>query len=142
MIANERHNFYSALSDDSLENVESLIQKIEKQEDSSLKKAYIGALYMKQAELLKVPAKKLNAFKKGHKLLENEILKNPKNIEYRFLRFIIQKNAPNFLHYNNNIEEDKNLIANNFSSLNPTVQDFIIKYNKSKGVFNIEKLKK
>ena len=122
---------YEALSGDSLETVENALSSLNTANTNSLNNAYSGALMMKKASFLKVPAKKVNIFKKGAKLLEAEIAAYPNNTEYRFLRLAVQENAPSILKYNKNIDEDKTVIINNFTQLNAElkrhIQDFASK---------------
>ena len=61
-----------------------------------VKNAFLGAMIMKKAGLGGNPASKLKLFKQGHKLLEGAIAKDPENAEFRFLRLMIQENAPGY----------------------------------------------
>lgn len=58
------------------------------------------------------PYSKFKYFLKGKESLEQAILKDPNNVEYRFLRLSVQLNTPEFLGYNSNIDEDKLVIFN------------------------------
>ena len=64
---------YEALKSDSLEAVESALSSLDVVKSNSLNNAYSGALLMKKAGFLKAPPKKVNVFKEGAKLLEEEI---------------------------------------------------------------------
>ena len=119
---------YDALKGDSLTLVDTMILKIEKGERNSSNIAYKGALLMKKASFMKVPRRKIVLFKEGHQLLEEEIVNNPENVEYRFLRLVIQENAPKILKYNMNLEEDKKLVLENFSKLPTNLQEIIKEY--------------
>ena len=89
--------YYDVLDTGTLEQVNNCLSE-------TLASAKKGALLMKKASLVRKPGDKLKVFKEGSKLLEAEIAKLPKRIEYRFLRLIIQENCPKFLNYSNNIE--------------------------------------
>lgn len=95
------------------------------------KEAYEGALLMRKAETLAVPAKKLVLFKKGHKKLETAILNAPSNTEFRFLRLMVQEHAPKNLGYNKNIMQDAQLIKTNYKSLSAAMQTQISDYSKN-----------
>ncbi len=59
------------------------------------------------------PISKLNTFKEGKKNIEQAIKKEPENVELRFIRLSVQKNAPSFLGYKSNINEDAKFIKEN-----------------------------
>ncbi|MHB1922860.1 MAG: hypothetical protein ACYCOO_11555, partial [Chitinophagaceae bacterium] len=92
--------------------------------------AFIGALMMRKAGLLKLPGKKLGFFEAGRKKLDRAIFKDEKNVEYHFLRLMIQENAPKIVNYHNDLETDENIITKNFESLSPDVQQAIVDYAK------------
>lgn len=68
---------------------------------------YKGALTMIMAKHTMNPFKKLDCFNTGKSLLEQALIKEPNNVELRYLRFSIQCNAPAFLDYNSQRESDK-----------------------------------
>lgn len=121
---------YEALKNDSLDQIETALAKVESSKQTSLTQAYKGTLTMKKADFMKTPKQKIATFKEGHKLLESEIIAHPKNTEYRFLRLLIQENAPKILKYNKDKEDDKKIIVENFSKLTPYQQSFIREYSK------------
>jgi hypothetical protein len=86
---------------------------------------------MKKSGFEKTPKEKLELFKQGKTLLEKEISSNAKNTEYRFLRLIIQENAPAILKYQSNIVEDAKWIKANYSSLATDVKNSIVSYAKT-----------
>lgn len=126
-----KKELYSVLAEESLESVDQLIGRLEKSNNSQLTQAYIGALNMKKAGLIKGPGAKLKQFKEGAEVLEKIIDENPDIAEYRFLRLIIQENAPKILKYNKQIEDDKELILSKFDSLEKSLQTEIKNYGKS-----------
>jgi hypothetical protein len=95
------------------------------------KDAFIGALMMKKAGLLKVPKEKLDNFKKGAKKLETVLRSDTSNVEYHFLRLIIQEHAPKIVKYNKNISEDAAFIKKNYKELSSDVQKILIDYSQS-----------
>jgi hypothetical protein len=97
---------------------------------------------MKKSSLLQSLKKKTENFNKGKNLLETEIEKSPGEIEFRFLRFIIQENAPPIVHYRKNMEEDRELIYSSFASLPSHLQNEIISYATHSKLLNLETLNK
>lgn len=84
--------------------------------------AYAGALLMKMASVIQIPIEKLNSFKTGKEYLETSIETAPTNVEYRMLRALIQENAPGFLKYNQNLEEDVAMVMKNRNQLSPAIR--------------------
>ena len=76
--------------------------------------AYIGIANLLMAKHSGNPFSKLSYLKKGKKHLEPAVIKEPKNLEIRFLRFTTQNEMPAFLGYNKNITEDKKFILENY----------------------------
>ena len=132
---------YEALKSDSLETVESALTSLNAENANSLNNAYAGALTMKKAGFIKVPAKKVKIFKQGHQLLEGEIAAHPNNIEYRFLRLAVQENAPKILKYDQNIDEDKAMILANYKGLNPQLKKHIQEYSMNSLILKTSDLK-
>ncbi|HYG39444.1 MAG TPA: hypothetical protein VD908_12525 [Cytophagales bacterium] len=127
--------FYSVISSDDLELVDSQLRILETAEITE-KEAFEGALLMKKAGLVKNVKEKLSLFKKGNQKLEEAIVEDAQNAEYRFLRLIIQENAPGILNYDKDIEADSLLIKNSFDSLSTIVQNAIMDYSKKSKVLN------
>ncbi len=137
----ERNIFYSAVSGDSVEQVDQAIEKLEKIKKTPIVKAYIGALYIKKAGFLKVPKEKLDVFKQGQELLDNEIQLQPNNVEMRFVRLMMQEQTPKVLNYKNNINEDKKKIVQNFGKIDSELQAIIRDYAKTSKILKPEELK-
>jgi hypothetical protein len=85
---------------------------------------------MKKAGLVGGPGKKLRTFKDGHKRLEAAIQKDSNNAEYRFLRVMVQENAPGILNYNKELQTDGEFVNKHFEKLPPVVQKAITDYSK------------
>lgn len=134
-------NVYLALKNKSITTVNLTIQELEKKDNSSLKNAYLGALFMRKSGITKLMTTKMKLFKKGHSLLEYEIKQHPKNVEYRFLRLIIQENAPTFLKYNQNIANDKKLILDNYPKLGAKLKNNIKEYSSISNIIKSSDLK-
>jgi hypothetical protein len=105
--------------------------------------------YKGMAEFLKCyhsynPYLKLKYFYDGKETLERAIQNGPDIPELRYLRFTIQSNAPSFLGYNENIEEDKKIvldyIVSQMNGVKPSyVQKMIEVMSKSDNVSSQEK---
>lgn len=90
---------------------------------------YKGAAEMMQAKYVFNPLNKFRSFKKGKRLIETAVTKEPDNLEIRFLRFLIQTNLPGFLNYNDHIEQDKRyLIANLKATKDKELKQKVLKY--------------
>lgn len=100
------------------------------------KSAFRGALLMRKSGSQNTPGQKLSMFKQGHKLLEAAIGQEAKNPEYRFLRLMIQENAPKIVGYNNNIGDDVKLIKASFKLLPEVVQKAVLSYSKTSKALN------
>lgn len=79
--------------------------------------AYLGGLQTIWANHVFNPFSKLNTFKQGKKNIEEAIKKEPDNVEIRFIRLSVQKNAPSFLGYRSNINEDTEFIKGNSTQI-------------------------
>lgn len=78
---------------------------------------YKAMANMLMAQYAWFPTSKLEYFNTGKQLLNEAIKNDPKNIELRFFRYSSQKEAPSFLSYNKNLQEDKLYIIKYFSSV-------------------------
>lgn len=83
----------------------------------SLKTAYYAAAEMASAQFMFSPVSKINAFNSGKKKLDIAVVKDPENIEIRYVRYTIQANAPGFLGYTKNIKTDREFIFKNLQAL-------------------------
>ena len=91
-----------------------MIDELEKsKEKSPVYLAYLGGFQTIWANHVFNPISKLQSFKEGKNKIEQAISKEPDNVEIRFIRFSVQKNAPSFLGYSNNIIDDRNFIIKN-----------------------------
>jgi hypothetical protein len=104
---------------------------------------YKAAGHMMMAKHVGNPFKKMSHFNKGKDILGNAIAADKNNLELRFLRFAVQAEAPGFLDYKDNLEEDKRLLLSGVGKIeNPVLQNMILKYLKtSKGLSVTEKEK-
>lgn len=110
--------------------------------DNVILKAYNAASMMIMAKFIKNPLSKLASFNKGKKKLELCIKYKPRNIELLFLRFSIQSESPSFLGYNSNLNDDKNMIFQNYTKSNDVTLRYLIKsfMIKSTNILQSEKL--
>jgi hypothetical protein len=131
-----RPGFYTAIAAEKLADIN---QELITVKESSIeeKEAYEGALLMKKAAFMKTPKEKLSIFKSGRAKLEACIAKDNNNIEYRFLRLIIQENAPKILKYKNDLEQDSQLLKANFKNLPQYLQQVLTDYSKKSKVLKL-----
>jgi hypothetical protein len=136
----DRTGFYAAMRSGDLDAINKQLEIIES-DTAHESRAFEGALLMKKAGVVKGPFKKLKLFKKGHALLEKAVEADEDNPEFRFLRLMIQENAPGMLNYNDNIKTDRELLQSTFKSLPPELQETIIEYSKTSKVITPENFK-
>jgi hypothetical protein len=82
--------------------------------------AYRGAASAASAGSVSGVNKKLQYFNNGKAELEQAVELAPLDLEIRFLRLATQLNAPSFLGYHGNIEEDKKLIISSLTKISLT----------------------
>ena len=124
----QERSFYQILDKATLEETDLYMK--EKLGDSPRDEAYRAALYMRRAEYLSGSFNKLDSFKEGKKRLAVVIEQNPGNVEFRFLRLMVQESAPWFLGYSSEIEEDSQLIIGGYSKQSDDLKKVIKDYSK------------
>ena len=133
----DKSAFYKAMASEERKAVDNQLNLL-KTADVPGKRAYVGALTMKKAGLVKGPSKKLGLFKDGHKQLEDAIQKDTSNAEYRFLRLMIQEHAPGILGYKKEIEKDSQYIRKSYKTLPQNVQQAVVDYSKKSKVLKLQ----
>lgn len=129
----DKANFYSIMSSGKVKDVNAELSAVRGSEIKE-KQAYEGALLMRKAGLVKIPAEKLHFFKLGYIKLEGAISNNPENTEYHFLRLTIQENAPHIVKYYHQIDIDKAIVIREFKNLSPDVREAVREYSKTSKV--------
>jgi hypothetical protein len=129
----DRANFYSIMSTGKMKDVNEELTTV-RASDVKERFAYEGALLMRKAGLMKIPAEKLHFFKLGYIKLEGAISASPENAEYRFLRLTIQENAPHIVKYYHQVAEDKAIVIKEFKNLSPDVREAVREYSKTSKV--------
>ncbi len=129
----DRANFYSIMSTGKTKDVNEELITVRASEIKE-KQAYEGALLMRKAGLMKIPAEKLHFFKLGYIKLEGAISTSPENAEYRFLRLTIQEHAPHIVKYYHQIDADKTIVIKEFKNLQPDVREAVREYSKTSKV--------
>jgi len=89
----EKAAFYTVMDSGNLDAINSQIELV-RASSSPNKEGYEGALLMRKAGKLPVPAQKLKFFKQGRIKLETALLADADNTEYHFLRLAIEEHAP------------------------------------------------
>lgn len=88
--------------------------------------AYVCSIGMKQATYCYNPISKLAIFKSNKQQLNELISSNPKNVHLRYIRLVLQENAPPFLGYNEHIIADKKFLLHILQTEDET--DFLDQY--------------
>lgn len=86
-------------------------------------RAYKGAAITMTADQSYNPFEKLKRFNEGKSLIESAIKEKQSDTELRFIRFTVQAECPSFLGYSSELESDKKLILNNWSSFREKTND-------------------
>ena len=104
----------------SVKDADLFMDKLE-HDSSAEARGYMAAMNFTKSRLYKFPLKKMKYFNRGKSILEEVIEAYPLNLELRYLRYSLQKKVPDFLGYNDNIDEDlvmiKKKIANSGMSI-------------------------
>ena len=129
----DRIKFYSVVSSGNLKKINAELNSL-KSDFIEGKDAFIGGLLMRKAGLETLPREKLKLFKAGRIKLEKAILEDSTNAEYRFIRLMIQENAPGIVRYHGDLPGDKYYIEKSFKTLSPDLQNAIINYSKTSKV--------
>lgn len=122
--------FYAVMDRGNLDEVSKEIDLVEAS-SSPEKEGFAGALLMRKAGLVKLPAQKLKLFKAGRIKFDTAIAADKDNAEYHFLRFAIQEHAPKIVKYRTDIEADKQVIIKAYKNLSQVVQHAIMDYTKN-----------
>ncbi len=123
-LAEVQKNYTSAVKNKQI--CKQMIVYLEKENSTTLALGYLGAYQTVWANHAINPLQKLNTFSKGKKNLEAAIVKDSKNVELRYLRYSIQKNAPGFLNYTQNLKEDLEILKNEVTKItNPELKQNI-----------------
>lgn len=109
-LAEIRTDFQKASSDKRLR--EAFYSKIsEEPSHSPTIAAYKGSAKAMMAEVVLSPYSKYSLFKSGTEMIDLAAKQDPSNAEIRYLRFLIQTESPAFLGYDDDIENDFNIIT-------------------------------
>ena len=110
------------------EKTNELLKKAEKNMAlGHLYKGYYGAVKIISAQYAFNPYTKWNLFTEGKNVLENAIKADKNNLELRYLRLTIQKNAPFFLGYSSDVDTDTQFLTKNLETIKDQELKNIIK---------------
>lgn len=132
-----RSAFYKAMEENNKTLVNAQLDEL-KLAPEELKPAFMGAMLMKRASFIGSAASRLHYFRQGRKMLESAIKQDPDNVEFRFLRLMVQEHAPGGLGYKENIENDSNYIRKHYKSLPEEVQRTIEDYSKKSKLLKLD----
>lgn len=123
----DKAGFYSVMASGRLEEINAELSVVGASSVKE-KEAYEGALLMRKAGLLARPKEKLATFKSGYIKMESSMERDSGNIEYHFLRLMIQEHAPKVVHYDKDQVKDSQDIIRSFPTLSPVLQKAILDY--------------
>jgi hypothetical protein len=98
----------------------------DKKSKTELEQCYYAVFLCLKADYSSNPYTKYKSFNKGYALLQSLIAKDNSNVEYRYHRYMIEKNAPSFVLSERHLEADKTFIQQNLKKTHP-LYDIIIK---------------
>jgi adenylate kinase family enzyme len=131
-----RQNLSKAFNDEAVSD--RLFSKVKDQNFTSPElMAYVGGIWISQSRHVFL-FDKMHHFNKGTEILDAAIRAKPDDVEMRFLRMTIQINAPGFLRYGDNLEEDKRFVLKNYKSAPKVMQQKIIDFVKKSDAFSAE----
>ncbi|MGB0837117.1 MAG: hypothetical protein ACPGRE_03395 [Flavobacteriaceae bacterium] len=96
------------------QELEYCYDKLSEESDEPVNLAYLGVVEFMLSKNASFPIKKFKYFNKGKEHINDAILKDTKDIELRYLRFLFQTEIPKFLGYHDNKEEDLNIFIKYF----------------------------
>ena len=111
-----RRHFLTATTDADFRSVLVEQLKYNTNIEEHFRKAYLGASMTLLAESSIAPWTKYSYFTNGTELIEEAIKAAPQEAEYRYLRFLVQLNAPGFLDYDLHLQEDFAYISKSIAS--------------------------
>lgn len=112
-------------------------------EDQDVFLGYKGAAHMMMAKHVINPLTKMNYFNKGKKIFTQAISNAPGNVELRFLRFAVQSEAPVFLGYRGNLEEDKEVLLAGVGEVQDRqAQEMIVLYLLGSDALSVDEKRK
>jgi hypothetical protein len=82
-----------------------------------LSEAYKGLCQTMMAKHVFWPTSKINYFNKGKEKINQAISASPDNCELRYIRLLVQLNAPGFLDYNEEVNVDFELFCSSLPSI-------------------------
>jgi hypothetical protein len=131
----DKQGFYAVMASGKMEKINDELA-IVTASNASEKEGYEGALLIRKAGLMKIPAEKLKYFKRGRIKLETAIMNDKDNAEYHFLRLSIEEHAPKIVKYSADIQADAAIVKKAYKNLSPVVQQAIVDYSKNSAVLN------
>jgi hypothetical protein len=95
-----------------------ILEQLEKiNTNGPLMEGYKSISLLMQSRTSASPFNKIKYFRRGTAMLDYSVSADLTCIELRYLRFCVQTTVPSFLRYSSHIEEDKQFIIQNWSSL-------------------------
>lgn len=98
----------------------------EKKNKTELEQCYYAVFLCLKADYSYNPYTKYKSFTKGYALLQDLIKSDTNNLEYRYHRYMIEKNAPDVVLSKRHLSEDRAMIKRTIKKSHP-LYDVIIK---------------
>lgn len=110
-----RNNYQFAVKDKSI--CQSMIQQLEKNPETNVHLAYLGAFQTIWSNYTFRPVDKISTFNKGKTNIDKAVKLSPNDVEIIFIRHSVQKTCPGFLGYKNNWKEDEFFLSKKRNSI-------------------------
>ena len=113
------------------EFVDSLIKVTSKYKTSPIMLAYYGAAKTAKANYVSGLFDKYKTAKSGLNILNSSVLKSPKSLEVRFIRYSVELNIPAIMPFTDHTKEDKKFIIAFMDTKHPfykQIRAFMLKY--------------
>lgn len=114
-----RENFTQAVTDKNI--CKQMIEELQYKTNDPLYLGYLGGFQAIWAAHVFNPFSKLKSFRQGKISIEKAITKDANNVELRYIRFSIQKNAPSFLGYNKQMQSDGNYLQSHKTEITSAI---------------------
>lgn len=136
----DKSHFFNVFGSNAADKMKTERIRLEKMNQTSEVRAYLGALIMREAAYMPSAKEKLAHFNRGKAMLESEIASHRTTVEYRLLRLMIQENCPRILNYYGQKSEDADLVAKEYMRQSDEVKAIILSYSKKSKLLPTSKL--
>lgn len=103
--------------------------------------AYKGASMALSSKFVKKLSDKMTMFKEGVKWIEQAVKNDSSSVEIRFVRFTVQENVPDIVHYKMNLKADKQYILTHYNQQTTSLKNYLKAYLKTSKSLTLDEKK-